>query len=73
MGRRFKRRYAADNGYLNDVTIEKIGDFEAALLSYAHAEYGDLLKQITQSGDWNGELEESFKALLEGFAKTQAY
>jgi len=65
--------YAADNGYLNDVTVEKIGDFEAALLSYAHAEYGDLLKQITQSGDWNGELEESFKALLEGFAKTQAY
>lgn len=65
--------YAADNGYLNDVSVEKIGSYEASLLSYAHAEHGDLMNSIVASGDWNGDLENSFKSLLESFAKTQAF
>ena len=31
--------YAADNGFLQDVEVNKIGDFEAALLSYMKAEH----------------------------------
>ena len=35
--------YAANEGYLNDVEVNKIGDFESALLSYMHAENSDLM------------------------------
>lgn len=65
--------YAADNKYLNDVEVEKIGDYEAALLSYAHAEHGETMSSVAASGDWNSDTENSFKALLDAFAKTQAY
>lgn len=65
--------YAADNDYLDDVPVEKVGDYEAALLSYVHAEHADLLKTIVESGDWNGDIESSFKSLLEAFAKTQTF
>jgi F-type H+-transporting ATPase subunit alpha len=65
--------YAADNGYLNDVSVEKIGDYEAALLSYAHAEHSEMVSSVAASGDWNSDTEASFKALLDSFAKTQAY
>lgn len=65
--------YAADNKYLNDVSIEKIGSFEDALLSYAHAEQGELLKQIADTGNWDGETETAFKTLLENFKATQTW
>ncbi len=65
--------YAADNGYLKDVAVNKIGDFEAALLSYMKAEHGDLLDQVNQSGDWNDDIEASYKAALEKFVSTQTW
>lgn len=65
--------YAADNGYLNDVSIEKIGDYEAALLSYVHAEKSGLMEQIVESGAWNDETETEFKSILESFAKSQTF
>jgi F-type H+-transporting ATPase subunit alpha len=65
--------YAVDNQYLNDVPVEKIGDYEAALLSYAHAEHAELLNTIVETADWNSDIESSFKSLLDSFAKTQTF
>ena len=65
--------YAADNNHLDDVSIEKIGDFEAALLSYAHSSKGDLMKDIAQSGHWDDATEEAFKDLLATFKSTQTW
>lgn len=65
--------YAADNGFLKEVAVNKVGDFEAALLSYMKAEHGDLLDQVNQSGDWNDDIEASYKAALEKFVSTQTW
>ena len=65
--------YAADEGYLKDVEVEKIGDFEAALLSYVHSEHGDLMSSIVASGDYNDEIEATFKSALETFKSTQTW
>ena len=65
--------YAADNNFLQDVSVDKIGDYEDALLSYVHAEHAELLNTIVESGDWNSDIESSFKSLLETFAKTQTF
>ncbi len=65
--------YAADNNYLNDVPVEKVGDFEAALLSYAQSEQGALMGDIVSSGKWDDDTEAAFKALLENFKSTQTW
>ena len=65
--------YAADNGYLNDIPVEKIGDLEGSLLSYVHAEHADLMANIVATGDWNSELETAFKGLLDSFKSTQTW
>jgi F-type H+-transporting ATPase subunit alpha len=65
--------YAADNDYLNEIPVNKIGDFEAALLSYFKAEHGDLLEQINKSGDWNDDIQASFEAALKKFSSTQTW
>jgi F-type H+-transporting ATPase subunit alpha len=65
--------YAADNEYLKDVEVEKIGDFEAALLAYMKAEHGALMDSIVSSGDWNDEIEGQFKAALDNFKSSQTW
>ncbi|EED31973.1 ATP synthase F1, alpha subunit [gamma proteobacterium NOR5-3] len=65
--------YAANEGHLQDVEVAKIGDFEAALLSFAHAEYSDLMKQIVDTGDYNDEIAGSFSELIQKFKSTQTY
>ena len=65
--------YAADNGFLKAVEVNKIGDFESALLSYMKAEHGDLMDQINQSGDYNDDIAAGFKAALEKFVATQTW
>ena len=65
--------FAADKGYLKDIEVNKIGDFEDALLSYMHSEHGDLMKGISVSGDYNDEIDASFKAAIDQFKSTQTW
>ena len=65
--------FAADRGYMADVEVEKILDFEEALHGYLTSEKGDLEEQINSTGDWNDDIEAQFTALVEDFKKTQTY
>jgi F-type H+-transporting ATPase subunit alpha len=65
--------YAANEGYLNDIAVNKIGDFESALLSYMHAENGELMADIVQSGNYDDEIAATFKASIEKFIATQTW
>jgi F-type H+-transporting ATPase subunit alpha len=65
--------FAAEKGYLKEVEVSKVGDFEGALLSYMKAEHGDLIDQINESGDYNDDIAASFKAALDKFVSTQTW
>ena len=65
--------YAANSGYLKGVDLNKIGDFEGALLSYMNAEHADLMGQVGAAGTWNDDIEAGFKAAIDKFVKTQTY
>ena len=65
--------FAAEKGYLKDVAINKVVDFEASLLSYANSEGSELLAQINVKGDYNSDIEAGLKALLDNFVATQTY
>lgn len=59
--------FAVDRGYLDDVELKKIGDFEQALHSYMESQHGDFLARINESGEFNDEVESAMKAALEDF------
>ncbi len=65
--------FCANQGHLADIPVEKIGDFEAALLSFANSEYSELMKSIAATGDWNDENEAKFKEAVEKFKSTQTF
>ena len=62
--------FAADKGFLKDVVVEKINDFESALLSYMNTDHKELMAKINENGDYNDEIESTFTKALEKFAST---
>ena len=59
--------FSANEGYLDDVDVEKVVDFEAALLSYMNSSQKDLMDQVNESGDWNDDIENAFHNALKDF------
>ena len=65
--------YAVNEGYLDDVEVAKIIDFENALHDFAKANNGDLLDSINESGDYNDDVAADLKKVCDGFAEKGAY
>jgi F-type H+-transporting ATPase subunit alpha len=65
--------YAANEGYLKSVEVDKVADFESSLLSYMHAEHGALMQEIVSDGNWNDDREAAFKSGLDTFVATQTW
>ncbi|MCY3565058.1 MAG: F0F1 ATP synthase subunit alpha [Gammaproteobacteria bacterium] len=65
--------FAANEGFLKDVPLNKVLDFESALLSYMNSEHEELLAHINATGDFDDEIEGKFKAAIEQFKATQTW
>jgi len=59
--------FAANQGFLDDVEVNKVVDFEAAMLSFMKSEHSDLIEKINATGDYNEEIESAIRAALEKF------
>lgn len=65
--------FAGNEGYLADMPVEKVLDFEKALLAYMHAEEEDFMQEINATGAYNLEIVKKLKACIEKFKSTQAW
>jgi F-type H+/Na+-transporting ATPase subunit alpha len=65
--------YAANEGYLNDVDVRKVVDFEAAMLAYMKSNQAELLAQINESGDYNDDIAKAMKSALDDFKANGVY
>jgi F-type H+-transporting ATPase subunit alpha len=65
--------YAAEKGYLDDVPLAQILPFEHALHQFMQSNHGDLMKKIVDTGDWNADIEGTFKSALDEFKKTGSW
>ncbi|HUX36053.1 MAG TPA: F0F1 ATP synthase subunit alpha [Candidatus Paceibacterota bacterium] len=62
--------YAAVNGYLKKVAVEKVPEFEEKLLAFLDANAAEMLKNIKSSKDISPETEEELKKQLAKFMET---
>ena len=65
--------YAVDRGYLDDVELAKIGDFEHALHSYMDAQHAGFITTVNEAGAWNDEIESGLKAAIDDFKANQTW
>lgn len=59
--------FSANQGFLDDVELAKVGAFEAALHSYMRSNQSALMDKINTTGDYNGEIEGALRSALEDF------
>lgn len=65
--------YAVEKGFLKDVAIDKIMDFEESLQSFMGSEYAELMAEIDKTGNYNDDIDAQLKAALEKFKQTQSW
>ncbi len=59
--------FAANEGYLDDVEVNKVVDFEAALQGYMKSSKSDLIDKINTETDYNDEVADALHAAIKDF------
>ncbi|MCC5796003.1 MAG: F0F1 ATP synthase subunit alpha [Methylophaga sp.] len=62
--------YAANEGFLDDLEVNKVGDFEAGLHKYVAEKHADLVKTIDSTGDFNDDIAGQMRSAIEAFKAT---
>ena len=65
--------YAVNEGYLDDVEVENVVPFEAALHAHARANAEELMATINRTGAYDEEVQAGLKTLLDEFKASGAY
>ncbi|MGN6329813.1 MAG: F0F1 ATP synthase subunit alpha, partial [Rhodanobacter sp.] len=65
--------YAAEKGYLDDLPVNKVLAFEKGLHAFMHQNHADLMKTIVATGNWDKDIEATFKASLDEYKKTGSW
>ncbi len=62
--------YAGTKGYMDDVPVHRVLEFQNALLAYIASNAPELAKSMKDSGDLSSAIEDQLKATLDSFKKT---
>ena len=65
--------FAVEKGYLKDVELNKIADYESALISYMTSEHKEFMEKLAETGEYSDEVVQTFTDALEKFKTTQTY
>ncbi|WWP02288.1 MAG: F0F1 ATP synthase subunit alpha [Candidatus Dasytiphilus stammeri] len=59
--------FSAENGYIDDIEVDKINKFETALIHYVNQEYSTLMSEINNTGQYNSQIIANFKEIIDKF------
>ncbi|ODN43038.1 F0F1 ATP synthase subunit alpha [Piscirickettsia litoralis] len=65
--------YAAEKGFLDDVDVNQVVNFETALLAYFNDQEKDLMAKINEKGAYSAEIEAELKRVVTQFKETQTW
>nr|BAL54454.1 F-type H+-transporting ATPase subunit alpha [uncultured Gammaproteobacteria bacterium] len=65
--------FAVGQGYLDDVPVNKVRDFEDALQDYMKTEHAELLEEINRTCDYNDEIASKLHTAIQSFKRTRAW
>ena len=65
--------FAAENGYLDEIPLEKIQAYEHALMQYMHSDHQELLDKVNERGAYDDEVQQGFTAALTAFKDKGAW
>lgn len=64
--------FAVNEGYLDDIDVNRVGDFEASLQAYMKSNHQALMDKINESGDYNDDIAAELKTAVDKFKSTHS-
>jgi len=65
--------FAADQGYLDDVPLNRISMFEQEFNSALHTQHQNFVNELTKTGDFNDEIKKKMIEIITSFKKNQSW
>ena len=65
--------FAANEGFLDDIAVEKVRDFEESLLGYMKSEHTKLMDDINNAGGFDDDIQKGLTKAIKTFIKTQSW
>jgi F-type H+-transporting ATPase subunit alpha len=65
--------FAVSQGFLDDISVNKVVEFERALHSYMHHHQADLIARITENPEYTEGVESGLRAALTTFKATHTW
>ncbi len=65
--------FAVENGFIDEIELEKVGAFEAALHDYMNSEQSDLMNKIGDDGNYDDDIQDALKAAIQKFIETGSW
>jgi F-type H+-transporting ATPase subunit alpha len=65
--------FAANEGFLDEIDVNKVRDFEVALQDYMSSEQAELMNTINSTGDFNDDIKQGLSSAIETFTKTHSW
>jgi len=72
VGKQIIQIFAGARGFLDDIAIERVADFERSLVRYMDQNHADIEKEIVEQGKISEETESALRAAIEDFKKGYA-
>ena len=61
--------FAGTNGYIDNIPVDRVNEYEEQMLAYMRSEHADVLKDIRESGKFEDDVKARTVAALDTFAK----
>jgi F-type H+/Na+-transporting ATPase subunit alpha len=65
--------FSATEGYLRDVPVNQVLEFERGLLAYMNANYADFMQHVNETGAYNDDIVARMKAAIEAYKQTVSF
>ena len=65
--------FAVNEGFIDEVDVKKVVDYEAALHAYVRANHAELMDTINATGDYNDDIVNGLRKAIEEFKVNGAY
>ena len=65
--------FAVNEGFIDEVDVKKVVDYEAALHAYVRGNHGELMDTINATGDFNDDIANGLRKAIEDFKENGAY
>ena len=62
--------FAANEGFIDDIVVNKVSAFELVLLSNMKSQYPDLMSKINETGEFGVEISEVMRSAIDKIKKT---